>query len=110
MTVLRFVGGLLLALLALLFVLFAVSNRESVAVGLWPLPVVVEVPLFFVALVALLVGFVLGELAAWVAARRWRREVRRRGRRIEALENELGATQAQLQTTGEPPSRLPART
>jgi hypothetical protein len=50
----------------------------------------------------LLLGFLLGEFAAWLAAGRWRREARRRARRIASLEAELLATQAQLA----PPAQL----
>jgi uncharacterized integral membrane protein len=76
--------------------LFAVSNRESISLALWPLPFLVELPLYLLVLGVLILGFILGEFAAWVAARHWRREVRRRGRRIASLERELSATQAQL--------------
>src|SRR5919202_1929783 len=76
--------------------LFAISNQETVALGFWPVPYLIEAPLYAAVLVALLVGFLLGEFAAWLAASRWRREARRRGRRIAALETELLATQARL--------------
>src|SRR5437764_12827498 len=77
--------------------LFAISNGETVALGFWPAPYLVEAPLYAAVLVALLVGFLLGEFAAWLAAGRWRREARRRARRIIAsLEAEQLATLAQL--------------
>jgi uncharacterized integral membrane protein len=76
--------------------LFAISNQASVALGFWPVPYLIEAPLYAAVLVALLIGFLLGEFAAWLAAGRWRREARRRARRIAALEAELLATQAQL--------------
>jgi uncharacterized integral membrane protein len=82
--------------LAILLVIFAVSNREGVVVSLWPLPVTLEAPLYLVVLLALFAGFLVGELVAWINGRRWRREARRRARRIEALERELGAAQAKL--------------
>ena len=82
--------------------IFAVSNRESVEVGLWPTPFLVELPLYLVVLATLLIGFLIGEMAAWIAARHWRREVRRRGRRIAALERELAATQARLGSLDRP--------
>jgi len=91
----------ILPLFTLLLAVFAVSNREAVAIGLWPLVHVVEAPLYLVVLATLLLGFLVGELAAWAGGRRWRREVRRRGRRIEALERELSATQAQLGAEGD---------
>jgi putative membrane protein len=96
---------------ALVLALFAVSNRETVSLGFWPVPFLVEVPLYVALLGALVIGFLIGELAAWIAGRRWRREARRRARRNTALEGELRATQAQLVGPAErAPSRLAART
>src|SRR6202049_2949930 len=62
-------------LVAALLALFAVSNRAGVALSLWPLPFLVEAPLYLIALGGALLGFVAGELAAWIAASR-------RGRRV----------------------------
>ena len=92
----RLVFWCLIALAAALSALFVVSNREVVALGLWPLPFVVEVKLYLAILLALLIGFIAGALAAWVGGRHRRREARRRRRRIAALERELAATQAVL--------------
>ena len=88
---------------AVVVVLFAVSNRDAVAVTLWPLPVRLEAPLYLVVLLALVVGFLVGEFIAWINAGRARRLARERARRIAALEHELAATQARLSAT------LPAR-
>jgi uncharacterized integral membrane protein len=97
------------ALIAAVLALFAMSNRETVAFGLWPLPFEVGLPLYLAVLAALLIGFIAGALAAWVAGRRRRRENRRRGRRIAALERELAATQAGVPGAGETaPARLAA--
>lgn len=92
--------------LAVLVVLFAVSNREGVTVTLWPLPVRLEAPLYLVVLLALLVGFLIGELIAWINAGRTRRLARERARRIDALQRELAATQARLPAM--PPARVDA--
>jgi putative membrane protein len=98
------------ALVGVVVALFAVSNREAVPLGLWPLPVVLDLPLYLVILAAWLIGLVVGALCAWIAGRRGRREGRRRGRRIAALERELAATQAQLPGPSEnAPGRLVAR-
>jgi uncharacterized integral membrane protein len=86
---------IVLALAALLLILFAVSNRETVSVGLWPLPALVELPLYLVVLGTLIIGFVLGELVAWISAWRWRREARRSRERIAVLERELEAERIQ---------------
>jgi uncharacterized integral membrane protein len=88
----------------LILVIFAISNRETVSVTLWPIPVLLEAPLYLVVLLAALFGFLVGELVAWINGRFWRRDARAKARRIDALERELGATQAQL--TPAPPTRV----
>jgi uncharacterized integral membrane protein len=92
----KFVFWLVTAVAAVGLALFAASNRQIVSLGLWPLPFVLELPLYLVVLVSLVTGFAVGALAAWSGGARSRRERRRRGRRIAALERELAATQAQL--------------
>jgi lipopolysaccharide assembly protein A len=94
---------------AILLILFAVSNRETVSLELWPLPFLVDLPLYLLFFLTLLVGAVLGAFAARIAGRGTRRELRRRRRRIEGLERELAATHSQLESP-EPPimTALPA--
>jgi uncharacterized integral membrane protein len=87
----RALWRLLLVVAAVILVVFAVSNRANVALGLWPLPAAVELPVYLVVLGGLVFGFIFGEFAAWVAARHWRRELRESQRRIAALERELAA-------------------
>jgi lipopolysaccharide assembly protein A len=103
----RFLYWVLVAIVAIVLVLFAVSNRGEASLGLWPLPFVMGVPLYLLVLLSLVLGFVVGRLAGLVAAAGRRRELRRRRRRIEALERELATTQARL-TAETPPARLPA--
>jgi putative membrane protein len=98
---------IVVALVATVLALFAASNRESVTLGLWPLPFVVELPLYLATLAGLLIGFIAGAVATWIAGRQRRREARRHGRRIAALERELAAREAQLASAGEgAPARL----
>lgn len=98
------------ALVAVVLALFAVTNREAASLGLWPLPYVLDLPLYLAIIAAMLIGFVAGALCVWIAGRHGRREGRRRGRRIAALERELAATQAQLSGAGDnPPPRLAVR-
>jgi uncharacterized integral membrane protein len=74
---------------------FVWVNREPVVVSFWPFATI-ETWLCVVVIAALLLGFLSGELVAWINGRHWRRKARQRARRIEALERELTATQAQL--------------
>jgi len=90
----KFLWWIVLGVVALILILFAVSNRESVSVGLWPLPDLVQMPLYLVVLGTLLVGFFFGQLVTWIGGWRWRREARRSRDRIATLEQELAAARA----------------
>jgi putative membrane protein len=90
------------AIVAIFLTCFAVSNRAPVSLALWPLPFAIDLPLYLFVFLVLVLGFVLGTLAAWLRGARRRRELRQRGRRIAALERELAATQSHLPDT---PSR-----
>jgi putative membrane protein len=92
----RILFWILVILVGIALAAFAVSNRETVALGLWPLPWLLDLPVYLAVFGALLLGFLAGALAAWVAGQRRRRELRRLRRQIAALERELAATQAQL--------------
>ena len=80
-----------------LLIAFAVSNRATVSLGLWPLPFLIDLPLYLLVLLLFLAGFVVGTATAWIAGRRVRRELRRRRRRVEALEGELKAARSELE-------------
>jgi lipopolysaccharide assembly protein A len=91
----KWLWWIVFALVALILILFAASNREMVSVGLWPLPDSLQLPLYLVVLGTLIVGFFSGQLVTWVAGWHWRREARRSRDRIAALERELEADRAQ---------------
>ena len=83
--------------IAILLIVFAVSNRETVSVGFWPLPFLADVPLYLLCFLSLAIGALIGVAIAWMAGHRTRRELRARRRRIDALERELMATQSQFE-------------
>jgi uncharacterized integral membrane protein len=89
---------------AALVALFAASNREAVALALWPLPFLAHLPLYLVVLASLFLGFVIGAVAAFIRGLSRRRELRACRRQNEALARELAATQAQL-ASGAPADR-----
>jgi len=86
-----------LVVIAIFLILFAVSNRDTVSVGLWPLPFLVDVPLYMLSFLSLAIGALIGVATAWMTGHRKRRELSVRRRRIGALERELMATQSQLE-------------
>ena len=60
---------------AVVVIIFAISNRQGVAIDLWPFEIRFELPLFLLALGCILVGYFIGAAAMWVSEGR----VRRRG-------------------------------
>ena len=68
---------------------FSVSNRGMVEMGLWPLPLTIEVQLFWVFLFGLAVGIVLGGLGTWIGGMKKRREGRKMRGKAMALENQV---------------------
>ncbi|MBY0431482.1 MAG: LapA family protein, partial [Rhodospirillales bacterium] len=69
MKIFLWIMGLPLAIVA---VLFAITNRQVVAMDLWPLPLVVNAPLYLPILAALGFGALFGAIAVWLAAGRAR--------------------------------------
>ncbi|HEX9535390.1 MAG TPA: lipopolysaccharide assembly protein LapA domain-containing protein [Stellaceae bacterium] len=93
----RILYRIVFLVIAIVLILFAVSNREAVSVEFWPLPFLAGVPLYLLCFLSLLVGALIGVAIAWMAGHHNRRELRARRRRIEALERELMATQSQFE-------------
>lgn len=93
----RIIYRAVLLLVAILLILFAVSNRATVQIGLWPLPFLALTPLYLLCFLSVLVGALCGAAAAWLAGRPDRRELKDCRRRVAALERELAATQSQLE-------------
>lgn len=79
---------------AVAIVLFAVSNRHFVDIGLWPLSGGVAMPVYLVTLLALLIGFIAGALAMWLSAGRVRRRARRAERTVKTLDRDLALAQS----------------
>ncbi len=72
-----------------LAVLFALSNRGSVELSIWPLPFLLTAPVYQVALGGLAVGFFAGGIVAWFGAGRTRARARAAERTVRAREVEL---------------------
>ena len=79
---------------ALVAILFAISNRGIVTLSLWPLPFTLATPVYLATLVALVLGFLAGGFIVWNSQRRHRRRARRESNRVLYLERELKEAQA----------------
>ncbi len=86
---LRYLSLIVTIPLGIIVISFAVSNRDLVALRLWPLPFEVEMQLFLPVLGALLVGFVTGGTIAWWSGGRTRRLARRQSSRLKSLTAEV---------------------
>lgn len=91
----------LITVLPLLVVmsLFAISNLEPATLKLWPLPDMwsVSVPVFFVALASLAIGFFAGGFVAWLSAGRVRARARSAERTVRIRDIEIEELRRKLQ-------------
>ncbi len=93
---------------ALIVVLFAVAARERITISLDPLPLTFATRVAWVALGAMLVGFVGGAVAAWFGGRKWRRLARARKREVGILKREVAQLSARREDALKGMARLPS--
>ena len=83
--------------LAFVLVLFAMSNRETVHLGLWPFDFSLELPLSIALLMAFMVAFVLGALVLWISVIAARLRARRAEHAIQMLESQVADLKSRLE-------------
>ncbi len=89
----KLINTIIAAVVALLIVLFAVSNPAPAVVEIWPFPYQLALPLYAVILLTILVGFIAGLVASWLAGAAKRREIKRLRRQVRDLEESLARHQ-----------------
>ncbi len=109
----KIVTALILVPLAVVFISFAVANRQTIVVSLDPFDqatpaLAIAMPLFGLILVLLIAGVVVGGVAAWLRQAKWRRAARLAAGEARALRAEVDrlkrrAGPAEL-TTERPPA------
>ncbi len=87
----------------LLLVLFVLSNRAPVSIGLWPTDLTWEAPLSIAVLIAAALAFVFGALLVWVSELGQRRRARRAEATVRLLEEQVQALKARLTPPLMPP-------
>jgi uncharacterized integral membrane protein len=90
----KVVAAVILVPLAVVIIAFAVANRQIVTVSLDPFSseypaASLTLPLFALVIVLLVVGVLIGGIAAWLRQARWRRTARRLEREIADLHIEI---------------------
>jgi len=99
----RLLRWLIGALFLLLLVVFTLSNRQPVSIGLWPTDIRWDVPLSLAVLVAAAVALVLGAAMVWISELGQRRRARRAEAAVRLLEEQVQELKARLRPTAMPP-------
>ena len=89
------------------FVVFAVANRHSLTLNLWPLPLEIDLPVYIAVLGALAVGMAIGGSAQWISDGKWRRRARADKRKASALERQLTLVEAAREARGDGGAEAP---
>jgi uncharacterized integral membrane protein len=108
----KIVTAIIVVPLAAVIIAFAVANRQIVTVSFDPFTAVnpayaATLPLFAVILVVLIVGVVVGGVAAWLRQSKWRRTARQLEGEVRTLRAELDAIRhrfAVSEPSAEPPT------
>jgi uncharacterized integral membrane protein len=90
----KIVTAIVVVPLAAIIIAFAVANRQLVTVSFDPFSSVspayaTTLPLFAIVFVVLILGVLVGGIAAWIRQSKWRRIARRREAEVHALQTEL---------------------
>ncbi|MDJ0895006.1 MAG: hypothetical protein QNJ92_07675 [Alphaproteobacteria bacterium] len=95
----RIAGWLIGIPLAILVVLFALSNRHSITLAMWPLPedMVISLPVYVVVLLVAVLGFFGGIAVAWFGGVRTWRRARSAERSLRRTESALQQAERKIQ-------------
>lgn len=100
--------------LAVIIIAFAVANRQWITVSFDPFSsaspaYAASMPLFILIFIALILGVIVGGIAAWIRQSKWRRSARRLEGEVHALHDELVAQRRQFsnRTPATAPEPLP---
>ena len=92
----RILAWVIAAAVAIVVIAFAVANRGPVSISVAPFPYSLDIPIWALAVGALVVGFLAGAVVRWLLDHKVRRMARRGRRRARVLEQELAGTRKQL--------------
>jgi hypothetical protein len=92
----KVISGLILVPFGVMFVVFAVANRQTVVISFDPFDqahpmLAVGLPLFALILVLVMGGVILGGVAAWLGQGKWRWRARHFESEVRTLRGELDA-------------------
>lgn len=108
----KIVTAVILLPLAILIVVFAVANRQPVTVSFDPFSsnepaYSATVPLFVLIFIVLILGVIVGGVAAWMRQSPWRRTARKLDADVRALHDELAEIRRRFGTPAPPAEPAP---
>lgn len=100
----KIVTAVIVIPLAAVIIAFAVANRQLVTVSFDPFSsanpaYAATLPLFGLIFVLVILGVVVGGVAAWLRQSKWRRTARRAEAEVRELQQELAGLRARLSDT-----------
>ncbi len=103
----KIVMAIIIVPLVAVIVAFAVANRQTVTVSLDPFSSVnpayaVTLPLFILLFAVLILGVLIGGVAAWLRQSKWRRTARRLDAQVRALHDELATIRRRFGASEQP--------
>ena len=106
----KIVSALIVVPLAAVIIVFAVANRQSVTVSFDPFSssspaYAATLPLFVVIFTVLILGVLVGGIAAWIGQGKWPLAARKRDADVRVLHQELDAVRRRF--APEPPPSPP---
>lgn len=109
----KIIWTLIVVPLAVVIIVFAVANRNTVTVSFDPFSstspaYAVTLPLFVIIFVVLIFGVLIGGMAAWIGQAKWRRSARKLDADVRALRQELDVIRSRFATEPQPPAPEPA--
>jgi uncharacterized integral membrane protein len=110
----KIVTAIVVVPLVAIIVAFAVANRQAVTVSFDPFSAAspayaATLPLFAIIFAVLILGVLIGGIAAWIGQRKWRRSARRLDGEVRALHEEMATIRRGFGTPEKPvPPQEPA--
>jgi uncharacterized integral membrane protein len=109
----KLVSSLILVPLAIVFIAFAVANRQTVLVSLDPFDQTnpawsIRLPLFVLILMVIIAAVIVGGVAAWLRQSKWRRAARLAQAQVRELRAQVDMLERQS-SAAEPPPPTPLR-
>jgi uncharacterized integral membrane protein len=105
----KIVTAIIVVPLVVVIVAFAVANRQAVTVSFDPFSAAspayaATLPLFLIVFAVLILGVLIGGIAAWLGQNKWRRTARRLDADVRALHDELETIRRRFGTVEQAPA------